>query len=51
MTLDKQAIDEFKQIWKKEFGEEISNERAMEEGSKLIRLFKVIYKPIIKIKK
>lgn len=44
--LSKQAIDEFKAIYKKEFGEEISDEEAREKGQKLISLFKTIYRPI-----
>jgi len=46
--LSKEAIDEFKAIYRKEFGEEISDAEAGELGESLILLFKVIYRPIPK---
>ncbi|MBU3922995.1 hypothetical protein KJ684_02035 [Patescibacteria group bacterium] len=46
MKLSKEAIDEYKDIYKKEFGEEISDEEAKEQGTKLLSLFKIIYRPI-----
>lgn len=48
IILSQEAIEEFKQIWKKEFREEINNEKANEEGSRLIRLIKAVYKPVPK---
>ena len=50
MQLSKQAIKEYKEIYKKAFGEEISDQEAYEQGSRLLRLFKAIYKPIPKDK-
>ncbi len=44
--LNKQAIEEYQKIYKEEFGEEISEDEAIEQGERLIQLFKVIYKPI-----
>ena len=41
MQLSKEAIEEFKQIYKEEFGEEISNQEAYEQGIRLITLFKI----------
>ena len=46
--LSKQALQEFKEIWKTKHGEEISDEFAMEEATKLLTLFDAIYKPIKK---
>jgi hypothetical protein len=46
MGLSKEAINEFKAIYREEFGEEISNAEAQELGESLISLFKVIYRPI-----
>lgn len=46
--LSKQAIDEYKAIYKKEFGKEITDAEAEEQGMKLLRLFKIIYRPIPK---
>lgn len=42
MPLSKEAIEEYKEIHKKVFGEEISDEEAHEQGSRLLRLFKAI---------
>jgi len=46
--LSKQAIEEFKEIHKKEFGEKLSDQEAEEIGLRLLRLFKIIYSPISK---
>lgn len=43
--LSKDAIKEFQEIYTKEYGEEISFEEAQEKGERLVRLYKVIYKP------
>jgi len=48
MQLSKKAIDEFKAIWKKEFKEDISDEKANRKGLELLRFMKLIYKPIPK---
>ena len=47
MISDK-ALQEFKKIWKEEIGEDISDEKAMEEGTSLLTLFNVIYRPVKK---
>ncbi len=44
---DKQLV-KFQQLWKKRFNEEITKEKALEEGTKLINLVKVVYRPITK---
>lgn len=46
--LSQQALKEFKQIWKEEYQEEISDESALEKGSNLLVLFDNIYRPIKK---
>ncbi len=46
MQLSKQTIKEYKEIHKKVFGEEISDQKACEQGSRLLRLFRAIYRPI-----
>jgi len=46
MALSKEAIKEFKAIYKKEFKEDISDGKAQELGENLISLFKIIYQPI-----
>lgn len=44
--LPDEAIKEFQEIYKKEFGEEISKEEACERAERLFGLFKAVYKPI-----
>jgi hypothetical protein len=46
MRLSKEAIEEFKEIYEKEFGKSISDEEAQEMGRNLLSLFKIIYRPI-----
>lgn len=45
MLTDKQ-VNEFQEIYKNHFGEEISREDALEGGIKLVRMMKIIYTPI-----
>lgn len=44
--LSAQALQEFKEIWKLEFGEEISDDLAIEEGINLLTFFNATYRPI-----
>ena len=46
MRLSEKAIKEFKEIYKREFGETISDEKAQELGQSLLSLFKIIYRAI-----
>ncbi len=46
--LSKKALVEFREIWKKEIGTELSDEKTLEEAMKLIKIVKLIYKPILK---
>lgn len=46
--LSDKALQEFKKIWKEEFGEDISDEKAAEEGINLLTMFDAIYRPIKK---
>jgi len=48
MRLSKEAIEEFKKIYREEFGKKISDEEAQEKGQRLLSLFKIIYRPIPK---
>ena len=45
-SLSRKAIDEYKENYKKEFGIELSFEKAETEAIKLLCLFKIIYQPI-----
>ena len=46
MALSKEAIEEFKEIYRQEFKKKISDSEAQELGENLISLFKIIYRPI-----
>ena len=46
MSLSKQAIEEFKEIYEREFGKSISDEKAQELGQNLLSIFKIIYRAI-----
>jgi len=46
--ISKKALEEFKKIYKEEFGSDISDEEALEKATNLLNLFRVIYKPIRK---
>lgn len=48
MKLSKEAIDEFKRIYLKQFKKQLSNEEANEKGVELLEFFKLIYKPVAK---
>ncbi len=42
MALDQEAIDELKQIYLKEFGEELSDREAWDMGINLVNIFKAV---------
>ncbi len=46
--LSKKAITEYQAIYKKEFGVELSDQQAQEQGMKVLRFFRLIYQPIPK---
>lgn len=46
--ISQKALEEFKNIWKEEYGEEISNEFALEQAIRTLTFFDAIYKPIKK---
>lgn len=46
--LSKQALDEFKVIWRAEFGEDVPDDIATEEAINLLTMFNAIYRPIKK---
>jgi hypothetical protein len=47
MISDK-ALQEYKEIYKKKFGEDLDDKTAMEQATKLITLVDAIYRPIKK---
>lgn len=42
MQIPKEHLEEFKKIWKEEFGEEIDDIKALEQSNKLCTLIKTI---------
>jgi len=46
--LSKKALEDFKRIWKEEFGEEPSDEVAVEQATKLLTLMNAVYRPVKK---
>lgn len=44
--LSEEAVNEFQKIYKKVIGKDISYEKALEQGTKLIQLVKAVYKPL-----
>jgi hypothetical protein len=46
--LSKEAIDEFKKLYKEHYGEELNDFVASEAANRLIRMMDVIYRPIPK---
>jgi hypothetical protein len=46
MSLSKEAIEEFKKIFYREFGRKLSDEEAHEKAQNLLSLFRIIYRTI-----
>ncbi len=50
MQISKKAIEEFKEIYREEFGKDISDQTALELGTNLLNIFSTVYRPISKNK-
>ncbi len=46
MRISKEALEEYKAIYKKEFGKDISDKEALKQAIRLLTLMKIIYRPI-----
>ena len=46
--ISKKALDEFKKIYKEEFGKKITDEKDVDLGTNLLTMFNAIYRPIKK---
>ena len=46
MHISDEQVEQFRQLYFKRYGKEISREDAYEQGLKLLRLVQIIYKPI-----
>jgi hypothetical protein len=48
MNISEAHLTSFKALYKQHFGEELSQEDALEKALKLVRMMQLIYKPITK---
>jgi uncharacterized protein YdiU (UPF0061 family) len=48
--ISKEELKEFKKIYKKRFGENLSDQVALEKATKLLNLVKAVYRPMTKEK-
>jgi len=46
--ISKEALEEFKKIWREEHGEDISDEVTMDEAVNLLTIMNVVYRPLKK---
>ncbi len=46
--ISKESLEEFKKIYRKQFGKDISDQDALESATKLLNLLRVVYKPMTK---
>lgn len=46
--ISKEQLEKFKEIYKNQFGEELSDQDALEKATKLLNMMKVIYRPLPK---
>lgn len=44
--LTNEQVKQFQSLYRQRFGKEISQEKAYEQGAKLLRLVELIYRPI-----
>jgi hypothetical protein len=48
VTISKEYLDKYKQIYRKKFHKDISDQVALEQATKLLCLVKAIYRPMTK---
>jgi len=48
--LSHKAVEEYRKIFKKEFGEDISYEEAEQQGTRLLKLFEILIQVDHKVK-
>ena len=48
MKISEAQLTTFKALYKQHFGEELSQEDALEKALKLVRMMQIVYKPIAK---
>lgn len=47
-TISDKMLKEYKALYKKKFGEDLSDQDALEQATKLITLVDIVYRPIPK---
>jgi len=45
--ISKESLEKFKELYKKEFGEELSDRVALDKATKLLNLYRAVYMPIV----
>ncbi len=48
VMITKEALEEFKQIYKNQTSETLSDQEALESATKLLNIIQLVYKPIPK---
>jgi hypothetical protein len=48
MIVSPKALEEYKEIYREQFGKDISDAEALEQATKLLRLMEIVYKPMTK---
>ena len=43
MEIDKESLEEFKKLWKKEFGEKLTDEEARRKADYLVNIYRAVY--------
>lgn len=44
--ISKERLQKFKQIYKKRFNKDLSDQEALEKATRLLRLVEIVYKPM-----
>jgi hypothetical protein len=44
--ISKEQLEKFKTIYKNQFSEELSDQEALEQATKLLNMMKIIYRPL-----
>ena len=45
--ISKESLEKFKELYKKEFGEELSDQVVLDKATRLLNLYRAIYLPIV----
>jgi hypothetical protein len=44
--ISKESLEKFKELYKKEFGEELSDQVALDKATRLLNLYRAVYLPV-----